>query len=416
MPAALRDGCFGEGSAPVPFEAARRRAVALARPPGRMTNVPLADAAGRVLAASIEAPHPLPPFDQAAMDGYAVRLSQRKDMSLVLPVIGLTRAGDAPGILAAGTAHRIMTGAALPGGADTVVMQEHAIRRGDLLQLGPDIRPGAHIRGAGEDVPRGAVVLRAGRRIGWPEIALLAALGIARVPVAPPLKIAIVTTGSELRGAGEPLVPGAIHDANGPMLVALLSAPDVEITLLSLRDDLDAIADAFSGLAGSADLVIASAGLSVGGEDHVRAAVARAGGWLDPMRIAMKPGKPLALGGLGDASFVGLPGNPQAAAFGALAFVRPMLSALLGEARPAPVTAEAAFACRSGADRTELIPVRLAIEQGRLTARRSGPPGSHRMMPMVAADAVAIVPPAPAAVEAGQVLEVLPFDRSRFGG
>jgi molybdopterin molybdotransferase len=400
----------------VPFETARGAAVALARRIGRRESVAPARALGRILAAPVEAPGALPPFDQAAMDGYAVCLSGRDGLPMVLPVVGRTMAGDPPGVLVPGAAHRIMTGAALPHGADTVVMQENAVRRGDLVQLAPAVERGAHIRRRGEDVGRGAVVLDQGRAIGWPEIALLAALGVETIPVAGPLRIVIVTTGAELRETGGPLPAGAIRDANGPMLGALLASPNAEVVSLTVRDDVAAIAEALERAAATADLVITTGGMSVGEEDHVRDAALRAGARFEIVKVAMKPGKPLALGTLGPACLVGLPGNPQAAACGALAFVRPMIAALLGEAPARRITAEAAFACSRRPERTEVVPVRLEAGRGRLVARRSGPDGSHRMMPMVSADAVAVVPGAPAPLERGAMLEVLPFDRPRFGG
>ena len=413
---AVRHSCFHSDAQMVSFETARTAAIALAQPLNRQEDVPSARAAGRILAATIEAPCALPPFAQAAMDGYAIRLSGKNGVPLVLPISGCTCAGDKQDVLAPGTAHRVMTGAALPCGADTVVMQEHATRRGDLLQFGLDVEAGTHIRRVGEDVKQGTTILRPGRVIGWTEVALLSALGIATVSVACPLRIVVLVTGSELRHAGEPLPFGAIYDSNGPMLAAMLEAPNAHISTLTVRDDLIAITHALESIAESADLVIVTAGMSVGEKDHVREAVIRAGGQLDIVKVAMKPGKPLAFGTLGRACFVGLPGNPQAAAFGALAFVRPMMKALLGHAPAKRITAEINFTRNRKPDRTELLPVRLNVEQGRLTAHRSGPDGSHRMMPMVFADAVAVVPGASTPVEVGSLLEVLPFDRLRFGG
>jgi molybdopterin molybdotransferase len=348
------------------------------------------------------------------MDGYAVRLSGKQDLSLVLPVAGRTSAGDPPGVLAPGTAHRIMTGAALPDGADTVVMQELVMRRSDLVQFGPHVGFGSHIRRTGEDVARGSVVLQSGRTIRWAEIALLSALGIETVPVAVPLRIAVITTGSELHAAGEPLPPGAIYDANGPLLSALLASPNSHVTSITIRDDVSAIMRTLEDLVGAADLLITTAGMSVGEGDHVRDAMLRVGGRFDVVGVAMKPGKPLAFGKLRNACFVGLPGNPQAVACGALAFVRPMMAALLGEPPARRITATMAFSCRCKLDRTELVPVRLCVEQGRLIAHRSGPEGSHRMMPMALADAVAVLPGASATIKAGSVVEVLTFDWPLF--
>ncbi|UCI22910.1 molybdopterin molybdotransferase MoeA (plasmid) [Mesorhizobium sp. B2-1-8] len=415
MMGAPRNNCFRSGAQIMSFEVARGVSAALAEPLNRQEDVPLAHAVGRILAATIKAPGALPPFDQAAMDGYAFRLSGKKGVPLVLPISGRTCAGDKPDVLAPGTAHRVMTGAALPGGADTVAMQEHATRRGDIVQFGLDVEAGTHIRRVGEDVKQGTTILRPGRVIGWAEVALLSALGIATVSVARPLRIVVLATGSELRDAGESLSPGAIYDSNGPMLGALLASPNAHVTSLSVRDDLAAIAQALESTAGAADVVIATAGMSIGEEDHVRNAVLRAGGGLDIVNVAMKPGKPLALGTLAGAYFIGLPGNPQAAAFGALAFARPMMKALLGQVPANRITAEIEFKHARKPDRTELLPVRLNVEQGRLTAYRCGSEGSHRLMPMVFADAVAIVPGASTPVEVGTPLEVLPFDQCRFG-
>jgi molybdopterin molybdotransferase len=397
----------------VSFEAARRAALALASPLRQWEEVPLAAAVGRILAAPIRAPRSLLAFDQAAMDGYAVCLAGKAGLPLVLPVTGRTNAGDPPAVLAPGSAHRIMTGAALPAGADTVVMQEHVSRKGAVVHLKSTLKPGANIRQAGEDIREGTALLMPGRKIGWPEVALLAALGVATVSVARPLRVTILTTGSELRDAGAPLSPGAIYDSNGPMLAALLAGPNVQVTALSVGDNIETITGALEEVISSVDLLVTTAGMSVGEEDYVRAAFGRAGGQFDVVKVAMKPGKPLAFGMLGDTCFVGLPGNPQAAAFSALAFLRPMITALLGAA-PAPiVTAELAFSCARRAERTELLPVRLTAGEGRLMAHRAGPDGSHRMLPMTMADAVAILPGAATPTVAGEVVEVLPFDGLR---
>jgi molybdopterin molybdotransferase len=396
------------------FEAARLTAMALVRPHARTELVPLAEARGRVLAAPIVAPRPLPAFDQAAMDGYALRLGGRAGFPSILPVRGKTEAGDPPGALVPGTAHRITTGAALPAGADTVVMQEHVTLRGDVIQLPSDLSANSHVRRAGEDVAGGAPVLEAGRVLAWPEIALVAALGIARVPVAAWVKVAVLTTGSELHRAGETAPAGGIYDSNGPMLAALLGASGVAVTMVSVGDVLDDIARMITGLSASADLILTTAGVADGARDHVRAAVERAGGILDVVRVAMKPGKPLVLGRIGKAAFIGLPGNPQAAAFAALAFVRPMVDVLRGAEAAKRLTGRLGFPCRVRQGRTELLPVRLACTRAELVAERAGPEGSHRLMPMTAADAVAILPGSREPIVAGTLVEILPFDRTRF--
>ncbi|CAH1690661.1 Molybdopterin molybdenumtransferase [Hyphomicrobiales bacterium] len=411
MIARLRERCFRASSVLVSFETARTAALDMVRPHGRIEHVPIAAAAGRVLARDLAAPHALPPFDQAAMDGYALRFPDRENIRPNLPITGRTEAGDPPGLLLPGTAHSVMTGGILPQGADTVVMLEQAVRRGDSIDIAPGSARGSHIRRAGEDVPAGSLALEQGRHIRWPEIALLAAFGIESVPVAEPVRIAVLVTGSELRGPGKPLPAGSIHDSNGPMLAALLRESGMDISVQRVDDDGAAIAAELARLAGKADIVVTTAGMSVGARDHVPDAVMAIGGQLDIFKIAMKPGKPLALGRIGGAVYVGLPGNPQAVACGALAFLRPMIDAMLGCPAKAPFMAEAAFArgIRS-ADRTELLPVRLCNRNGRLVAERVGPEGSHRLAPIAAADAMAIIP-APRPLDPGTLVEILPFAR-----
>lgn len=398
------------------FDAARALARAMVRPTVRHEIVPLAAATGRILARPIVAPHALPPFDQAAMDGYAIRLGDGSSPPAALPLCGTTEAGDPSARLAPGTAHGVMTGGALPEGADTVVMIEATRRIGGRILFEPGLTPGSHIRRSGEDVAAGAIVAHAGDRLGWAQIGLLAALGIGAVCVATPIRIAVLTTGSELRPAGSALSGGTIHDSNGPMLAALLGGPGVQIELVTVPDDRATIAANLASAARVCDLVVTTAGMSVGGRDHVRDAVADSGGTLDMVKVAMKPGKPLALGRLGAAIFVGLPGNPQAVACGALAFLRPMIDVLAGRPPAAPLFAAAAFAHGARTDRrTALVPVRLSHRQGRLIAEQAGPEGSHRLAPLAAADAVAVVPPL-ATLMPGALVEVLPFDAPGTSG
>jgi len=384
--------CFVSARGLVSFEVARLTALALVRAQARSEVVPLAEARGRVLAAPVVAPRSLPAFDQAAMDGYAIALGDRTGLPLLLPVEGTTEAGDPPAVLAPGTAHRITTGAALPRGADTVVMQEEVTLVDGAIALPPGLPANDHIRRAGEDIARGTTVLACGRTLGWPEITLLAALGIAAIPVAATVKVVVLATGSELMRAGEPASASHIHDSNGPMLAALLAGPGVEVGAITVGDEVDAIAHLLATLSATADVVVTTAGVADGSRDHVRAAILQAGGTLDVVKVAMKPGKPLALGRIGRAAFVGLPGNPQAAAFAALAFVRPMIDML----------------------RTELVPMRLACEEGTLVAHSVGPDGSHRLAPLAAADAVAILPGSDEPIAAGMPVEILSLERYRF--
>ncbi|CAI9408924.1 Putative competence-damage inducible protein [Pleomorphomonas sp. T1.2MG-36] len=396
------------------FEAARLEALRLVGPVDRSETVPLGEALGRVLAETVVAPRDLPAFDQAAMDGYAVRFA---DVAAgPLRVDGVTHAGDAPARLTPNCAHRIMTGASLPAGADTVVPYEETTIVHDGVAMLGSSQPEGNVRKAGEDIARGQMVLAKGRRLAWPEIAALAALGIGSVRVTTPVRVSIVTTGAELRSSGEALPAAGIYDSNGPMLMALLAGRGVDVTRTTVGDNYDALVERLAHASRQSDLVVTSAGMSAGDRDLVRAALAAVGGTLTISSVAIKPGKPLALGAIGAAAFVGLPGNPQAAAFSALAFVRPMIAALSGRPRILPVTALSAFAIGRPSEKTELLPVTLEASSGRLTAHRVGQPGSHRLMPLLAADALAIIPAADTPLKAGDRLEVLPFHDPEFQG
>lgn len=396
------------------FEAARLEALRLVGPVGRSETVPLGAALGRVLAETVVAPRDLPAFDQAAMDGYAVRFA---DVAAgPLRVDGVTHAGDAPARLAPNSAHRIMTGASLPAGADTVVPYEETILVGQGVAMPHAVKPEGNIRRAGEDIARGKTVLTKGRRLTWPEIATLAALGIGSVRVTAPIRVSLLTTGAELRSAGEALPAAGIYDSNGPMLMALLASRGVDVTMATVGDNYDALIERLAHASRHSDLVVTSAGMSSGDRDLVRAAIAAVGGTITVPSVAIKPGKPLALGTVGGAAFVGLPGNPQAAAFSALAFARPMIAALSGWSWRAPVMALSAFAIGHPSDKTELLPATLETVSGQLRAHRAGESGSHRLMPLLAADALAIVPAADAPLRTGDRLEVLPFHDPEFQG
>jgi len=394
------------------FNAARLEALRLVGPVDRSETVPLGAAPGRVLAETIISPRDLPAFDQAAMDGYAVRFAEVA--AGPLRVDGVTHAGEAPARLAPKCAHRIMTGASLPAGADTVVPYEETTIVHERVAILGSVKPEGNIRRAGEDIACGETALTKGRRLAWPEIAALAALGIGSVRVTAPIRVSILTTGAELRSAGEALPAAGIYDSNGPMLMALLASRGVDMTKTTVGDNDDALVERLADASRHSDLVVTSAGMSSGDRDLVRGALAAAGGALVVSSVSMKPGKPLALGTIGSAAFVGLPGNPQAAAFSALAFVRPMIAALAGRPQSVPVMALSAFAGGRPSEKTELIPVRLEAGSGQLVAHRVGRPGSHRLMPLLAANAVAIVPVADTPFKDGDRLEVLPFHDPEF--
>lgn len=325
-------------------------------------------ALGRVLAEDIRAPIDVPPHENSAMDGYALRAGDL-GADLRLRISQRIAAGEPPRPLTPGTAARIFTGAPLPPGADTVVMQEDCTVEGDWLQLRELPRHGSHIRPQGNDIARGGLVLPAGTRMDPRHLGLLASLGLARVAVRPLTRIALVTTGTELATPGTPLAPGQIYNSNGPLLTALLEGQGCVVQNCGVvLDSLEVTRAALAEAAQAVDLVITTGGVSVGEEDHVKAAVESLGR-LELWRVRMKPGKPLAFGRLGEAHFIGLPGNPVSAYVTTLLFVLPLLRRLQG--RVGPVFPDCDYA-RLGQDwpepraRRELLRVRLNREAGDL--------------------------------------------------
>jgi len=315
-------------------------------PLGRVEDVSTPDAWGRVLARDVVSTVNVPPEDNSAMDGYALRVADLAGSAgTLLPVSQRIAAGKVGQPLAAGTAARIFTGAQVPPGADAVVMQEHceaiatdaafgAVRINELPAAGRAIRR------QGEDVMKGHVVLRAGLRLDAAAIGLAATVGMARLDVAARPRVALFSTGDELVMPGEPLPPGAIYNSNRFMLGALLRGQGCAVTDLgNVPDRLDATRAMLREAAVDHDLILSSGGVSVGEEDHLKPALA-AEGRLDLWSIAIKPGKPLAFGAVrhdgGQTWFIGLPGNPVSSHVTFTLFVRPVLARLQGGAAGAP--------------------------------------------------------------------------------
>jgi molybdopterin molybdotransferase len=340
------------------FEDALQRLLCLVRAPLPSQLVEMAGCSGRVLAEAVVARRDLPGFDQSAMDGYAV-LAADAARHEVLPLIGRTAAGDAPGRLGTPGAYRVFTGAPMPSGADCVVVQEdvQVIEGSLVLDMAPP--SGANVRRRGEDVRTGDVLIAAGTMLDWRHQTMLAAQGIKTVVVRRAARVAVLSTGNELSATPD-LAPGQIHDSNLPMLAGLLVAwgAEVRATLVS-EDDPTAVHAAFQRIAADADIVVSTGGVSVGEEDHVRAALLQAGGHVAVLKVAMKPGKRLALGRLGDAVFLGLPGNPQAALAGAAGFLSPLLARMGGAMPATPSFARSRREIRHKPGRSEFIPVRL---------------------------------------------------------
>src|SRR5262249_21081077 len=294
--------------------------------------VPLARARDRILASPVVAAQDVPPHDNAAVDGYAVYFGDLvPGAETALPVEGRATAGHPLGHRPRrGTAVRIFTGAPMPGGPDTVFMQEDCVETDGTVRLPSGLKRGANRRRAGEDVTAGATVLAAGLWLRPQEIGLAAALGCAELSVYRRLRVALLSTGDEVREPGTPLPSGAIYDANRYTLRALLEGLGAAVSDLGiLPDERAAIQSALARAAETHDLIVSSGGMSTGEEDHVKAAV-EAQGRLHFWRLAIKPGRPVAMGQVGRVPFMGLPGNPVAVMVTFLMLARPLILRLSG--------------------------------------------------------------------------------------
>jgi molybdopterin molybdotransferase len=400
----------------IAVDVALQRGLALATPVTGTETLPLAQAIGRVLAGPTVAPLPLPPFDNAAMDGYALRIGDLQGHGpWCLPVAGRIVAGQAAvPDWPAGTALRILTGATVPPDCDGVVMQEHVAHIGDTIGLDRRPAPGQNIRRRGEDIAEGGTILPGGVEIGAREAAALAATGHASVTVRRKLRVALFCTGSELRQPGEPLGPGQIWNANRYALLGALTAPWIDLTDLgAVPDDPAALTATLAEAAAGADLVISTGGVSVGDEDHMPRLFREAGGDIHAMRIAMKPGKPLAVGRIGGAVYLGLPGNPVSAFVTWTVIGARIAAAQAGIADHAPrrMAARADFELTRRPGRCEFRPARITgtDADGAQRVRLCSPSFSARIALLAAADGLALLPAEEDRIRCGDVLEFLPF-------
>lgn len=397
------------------LEDARQRLLSRARPTPS-ERVPLADAAGRCLATPmVAAEYDVPAFANSAMDGYAVRAA---DTPGRLRVVGEVAAGmAAPPTVEPGTTVRIMTGAPIPPGADAVVPVERASEEADgAVELGP-ASVGAHVRDAGHDTRAGdAVEVRS--PLSPAGVAVLASLGLGMVEVRRRPRVAILSTGDELVEPGAPLGPHQVHDANGLALAAAVAEAGGEPRLLPrAADDPAAIERTLASGAAGADLLVTSAGVSVGRHDHVRA-VLEARGSLDFWRIAIQPGKPLAVGELDGVPLVGLPGNPVSALVVFELFVRPMLRAMLGLAGDGRMHLPAVVEDRIGKDAARRAFLRVVLERGAdgsVRARPAGGQQSSQLRPLAAANALLVVPEGADAAEPGRTYDAIVLDPASLG-
>jgi molybdopterin molybdotransferase len=378
-------------------------------------RVALRSALDRILAEPIKSPIDVPAHTNSAMDGYAVRAADLPVAGVTeFRVIGTALAGTPfAGKVESGEAVRIMTGAVLPAGADCVVMQEHARREGEKVTVGDNHKAGQNIREAGEDLPRGAVVLEAGRRLLPADLGLLASLGVAEVPVWRRLRVAFFSTGDELRSIGQQLNEGEIYDSNRYTLHGMLTRLGVDIIDMGVvRDHRGELKQAFKAAAECADAIITSGGVSVGEADFVKD-ILRALGEVDFWKIAMKPGRPLAFGKVGGAVFFGLPGNPVSVMVTFYQFVQPALRRMMGQAGQAAVIVK--VPCTRGLRKR---PGRKEFQRGilerqpdgRLLVHGAGDQGSGILSTMSRANCFIILPEACGNVEAGALVDVQPFE------
>jgi len=312
-----------------------------ARPVTEIEQVPTLLACGRVLARAQTSAMDVPPMDNSAMDGYAVRTADVRSPETRLRIVQRIVAGAVGEPLAPGTAARIFTGAPIPPGADAVVMQEFCAADGDAVVIKKVPKPGDWIRRTGSDVRKGAVVLAAGKRLAPQDTGLAASVGIGTLPVYRRVRLGLFFTGDELVMPGDPLPPGKIYNSNRFTLTGLARVFDCEVRDYGIvPDTLEATRGALRRAAGECDIIVTSGGVSVGEADFVKPAV-EAEGSLLMWRIAMKPGRPLAFGRVGGAAFIGLPGNPVSSFVTFLVFVRPFLLKTQGVAEVAPRAIEA---------------------------------------------------------------------------
>jgi molybdopterin molybdotransferase len=412
--AQLSDDCFAFGGPMMSVD----EAVALIAT--RVTAVPdietvaLADADGRILAHEILAPLPLPPFTNSAVDGYAVAsrdLPKRAEQAFSIG--GRVQAGAAAGAaIQPGHAVRIFTGAPMPEGADTVFMQEDVrVEHGEVV-LPAGLKPGANVRPAGEDIPLGYAALKAGQRLRPQDVALLAAFGLTQLDVVRRIRVAVFSTGNELVSPGEHRAGPQLFDSNRFMLMAMLRRLGCEVSDLGiLRDERTALASGLKKVAGAHDLILTTGGVSTGEEDHVKAGVESVGR-LVLWRMAIKPGRPVAMGIIDGTPFIGLPGNPVASFVTFVHVVRPTILALSGAIQTplVPMPVRAAFTYKKKISRREYVRVNLRkSDDGLLEATKFPREGAGLLSSLVDTDGLVELGEQVTLVEPGQTVGFLSY-------
>ena len=412
--AQLSDDCFAFGGPMMSVDEAVSIIAARVTAVGDVEVVSLTEADGRILAKDIAAPLPLPPFTNSAVDGYAVRsgdLSQLEERTF--PVAGRVQAGaSVHEPIKPGHATRIFTGAPLPQGADTVFMQEDVRLDQGRVVLPAGLKPGANVRPAGEDIAIGHPALKSGQRLRPQDVALAAAFGLTHVEVRRRIRVAVFSTGNELVSPGAPRGPAQLFDSNRFMLMAMLVRLGCEVSDLGiLRDDRASLASALKKVADAHDLIVTTGGVSTGEEDHVKAAVESVG-TLVLWRMAIKPGRPVAMGIIGGTPLIGLPGNPVASFVTFVHVVRPTILALAGAIQQHlfPMPVRAAFTYKKKIARREYVRVNLRkSEDGVLEAVKFPREGAGLLSSLVDTDGLVELGETITQVQPGQTVGFLSY-------
>jgi molybdopterin molybdotransferase len=373
---------------------------------------------GCVLAEPVVATEAVPPFDNSAMDGYAVRAADTAAAPLELPVVGVLAAGTDPATITVGPgqAARIMTGAAMPAGADAIVIVEQTspIDDGRRVRIGATAREGDHIRRAGDDIQVGDLVVDAGTRLTAAHLGVLASVGVIAVTVVPRLRVGVLSTGDELVEGDAPLEPGQIRESNRHTLLPMLAEAGCDpVDLGLIRDDRAAIADAIEHAAASCDALLTSGGVSMGDFDEVKAVLSERADDMRWMQIAIRPAKPFAFGTIGGTPVFGLPGNPVSSIISFELLARPALRKMMGHRddaldRPRLRAIADADLRRHADGKVHFARVVIEAVDGRLHARSAGGQGSHQLAAMATANALAVLPDGHG-VTAGDEVEVIPL-------
>ena len=395
------------------FDDARRALLADVKRVG-IERIALRHAAGRVLAEGLVAREPLPRFDNSAMDGYAVAARDLEGTGpWTLPVVGESAAGAVPAPLVRESSCRVFTGAMVPAGADAVIMQEDVARSGGMITFTSRPRVGAHIRRAGEDMRAGERAVEAGTRLGPGHLALAGMLDRGELAVARPPVVVIVCTGNELRAAGDggdaSLLAASIAESNSAPIAALAAQATAVVRVAPIaRDDPEATVRALTDALRTTDLLLTIGGVSVGDHDVVRPALERAGVTLDFWKVAMKPGKPLAVGRSAASHVLGLPGNPASAMVTFALFGMPLLRTMQGDVRPLPMPLMARLTAprERSTERLELVRVSLAIVDGELVAHAHANQSSGAATSLAGSDGIAAIPAGAGELGAGARVEV----------